>query len=84
MIKVYLYGKLRRFTGNVDPSRDSTTCVVVERGDSIADVIRRIGIPDDEVGPNIFLNGRYSPQSQKINDGDRLGIFPDDMPMILV
>ena len=84
MIEVYLYGKLRRFTDNPDPSRDSITCVATEKGDSIADIIRRIGISDDEVGPNIFLNGRYSPQSEKVKDGDRLGIFPDDMPMIII
>jgi len=84
MIEVYLYGKLRRFTDNLDPSCDSITCVATKRGDSIADIIRRIGIADDEIGPNIFLNGRYSPQSEKVNDGDRLGIFPDDMSMIII
>jgi hypothetical protein len=84
MIEVHLYGKLRRFAGNPDPSRDSITCVAAKKGDSIADIIRRIGISGNEVGPNIFLNGRYSPQSRKVNNGDRLGIFPDDMPMIIV
>ena len=84
MIEVYLYGKLRRFTDNLDPSRDSITYIATKKRDSIADIIRRIGISDDEVGPNIFLNGRYSPQSRKVSNGDRLGIFPDDMPMIIV
>ena len=84
MLKVYLYGKLRRFADNLDPSRDSITCVATKKGDSIADIIRRIGISGNEVGPNIFLNGRYSPQSRKVNNGDRLGIFPDDMPMIII
>ena len=84
MIEVYLYGKLRRFTDNLDPSRDSVTHVNGRKGDSIADITRRIGIPDNEIGPIIFLNGRYSPLSRKVNDGDRLGIFPDNMPMIIV
>ena len=84
MIEVYLYGKLRRFTENLDPSRDSITCVATKRGDSITDIIQRIGIAGDEIGPNIFLNGRYSTQSEKVSDGDRLGIFPDDMPMIII
>jgi len=84
MIEVRLYGKLRRFTDNLDPSRDSIIHIVNENGDSIADIIRRIGIPDNEVGPNIFLNGEYSPQSRKVHNGDRLGMFPDDMPMIMV
>jgi hypothetical protein len=84
MIEVHLYGKLRRFTDNLDPSRDSITCIATKKGDSIADIIRRIGISGNEVGPNIFLNGRYSPQSGKVNNGDRPGIFLDDMPMIVV
>lgn len=84
MIEVHLYGKLRRFTDNLDPARDSVIQVTTEKGDSVADIIRRIGIPDNEVGPIIFVNGRYSPQSRQVDDGDRLGIFPDDMPMIIV
>jgi len=84
MIEVHLHGKLRRFTDNLDPSRDSVIHVTNGKGDSIADIIRRIGIPDNEVGPNLFLNGEYSPQSRKVHHGDRLGIFPDDMPMIMV
>ncbi len=83
MIEVYLYGKLRRFTDNLDPSRDSITYIATKKVDSIAGIIWRIGISDDEVGPNIFLNGRYSPQSRKVSNGDRPGIFPDDMPMIM-
>ena len=84
MIEVHLYGKLRRFTDNLDPSRDSIVHIATENGDSIADIIQRIGIPGNEVGTNIFLNGEYSPQSRKISNGDRLGVFPDDMQMILV
>jgi len=84
VIEVHLYGKLRRFTDNLDPARDSIINITSENGDSIADIIQRIGIPCNEVGTNIFLNGEYSPQSRKVHSGDRLGIFPDDMQMILV
>ena len=44
MIEVHLYGKLRRFTDNLDPSRDSITYVTTKKGDSIADTTRCIGI----------------------------------------
>jgi len=84
MVEVHLYGKLRRFTDKPDPACDSIINIHSENGDSIADIIRRIGIPGNEVGTNIFLNGEYSPQSRKVHNGDRLGIFPDDMQMILV
>jgi hypothetical protein len=84
MIEVYLYGKLRRFTDNQDPSRDSIVHVPTEDGDTIEDIVRRIGIPFEELGSNIFLNGRLFPLEMKAKVGDRLGIFPDDMQMIIV
>ncbi len=82
MIEVHLYGKLRRFTDNPDPSRDSIVNVPVKNGDSIETIAQRIGIPLEELGSNIFLNGEYSALERKVSDGDRLGIFPDDMKLL--
>ena len=82
MIEVHLYGKLRRFTDSVDPFGDSIVNVLVKNGDSIETIVQRIGIPFEEVGTNIFLNGEYSALERKVRDGDRLGIFPDDMKLL--
>jgi molybdopterin converting factor small subunit len=82
MIEVHLYGKLRRFTDNQDPSRDSIITAPVRDGDSIESIVQRIGIPPEELGNNIFLNGKYSALERKVSDGDRLGIFPDDMQLL--
>jgi len=82
MIKVHLYGKLRRFTDNQDPSRDSIITAPVRDGDSIESIVQRIGIPFEKLGNNIFLNGKYSALERKVSDGDRLGIFPDDMQLL--
>ena len=82
MIEVHLYGKLRRFTNNQDPTRDSTVYIPVEEGDTIEDIVKRIGIPHDELGSNIFVNGEYSALERKVNDGDRLGVFPDNMQLL--
>ncbi len=84
MIEVHLYGKLRRFTDNHDPTRDSIIYVSVEDGDTIGDIIRRIGIQIGEIGSNIFLNGEYSALGRIVKDGNRLGIFSDNMAMIIV
>ncbi len=84
MIGVHLYGKLRRFTDNQDPTRNSIVYILVEEGDTIEDIVRRIGISVEEIGSNIFLNGEYSPLGRGVNDRDRLGIFPDNMAMIIV
>lgn len=82
MIEVHLYGKLRRFTDNLDPAKDSIIRLPVKNGDTIEHIIRRIGIPSAELGSNIFLNSEYSALSRKVNDGDRLGIFPDNMQLL--
>ena len=84
MIEVHLYGKLRRFTDNQDPTRNSIVYILVEEGDTIEDIVRRIGISVEEIGSNIFLNGEYSPLGRGVNDRDRLGIFPDNMAIIIV
>ena len=82
MIETHLYGKLRCFSDSSDPRRESIIRVPLEEGDTIRDVIERIGIPLDDLGLNIFLNGEYSNLSRPVRDGDRLGIFPDDMQLL--
>ena len=82
MIEVHLYGKLRRFSDNLDPTRDSIVNLPVEEGDTIEDILRRIGIPNEEIGSNIFLNGEYSALKRRVRDGDRLGVFPDNMQLL--
>ena len=82
MIEVHLYGKLRRFSDNQDPTGDSIVYVPVGESDTIDDIFRRIGIPHEELGSNIFLNGTYSSLGKKVKDGDRLGVFPNDMQLL--
>lgn len=82
LIEVHLYGKLRRFSENRNPRRESMVHVPVEEGDTIGDIIRRIGIPMDEIGRNVFLNGEYSQLSRAVRDDERLGLFPDDMQLL--
>lgn len=82
MIEVHLYGKLRRFSKDQDHKGESTVLVTVRNGDRIADIIERIGIPMKEVGNLIFLNGKYSTQTRIVSDGDRLGLFPNDMQLL--
>jgi molybdopterin converting factor small subunit len=82
MVEVHLYGKLRRFTDNLDPARDSIVRVPAKKGDTIEDIVKHIGIPFEELGSNIFLNGEYSALERKVKDGDRLGIFPDNMQLL--
>ncbi|MDH4208140.1 MAG: MoaD/ThiS family protein [Anaerolineae bacterium] len=82
MIEVHLYGRLRRFADKQDPTSDSVLHLPVKGGETIEDIVRRIGISREELGRNIFLNGQLSALSREVGDGDRLGLFPWDMSLL--
>ncbi|MCW4050428.1 MAG: hypothetical protein NWE89_11910 [Candidatus Bathyarchaeota archaeon] len=82
MIEIHLYGKLRRFSEQKSPLQESVVFFDIHDGDSIRSVVERIGISLDELGSNIFLNGEYSGLERPVKDGDRLGLFPNDMQLL--
>ena len=82
MIEVHLYGKLRRFSDSADPKSQSVAAVQWRQGNTVGQVIAKLAIPVNEVGSNIFLNGRYANLESPVQDGDRLGLFPDDMQLL--
>ncbi|TEU15732.1 MAG: hypothetical protein E3J21_12415 [Anaerolineales bacterium] len=82
MIEMHLYGKLRRFARDQDPTGYSIIHVPVQEGDTIQGVLEHLGVPMEEVGSNIFLNWQYSALTRKVEDGDRLAVFPDDMQLL--
>jgi len=56
--------------------------VPVKQGDTIRDLLVRLGVPLHEVGSNIFLNWQYSALSRRVPDSSRLAVFPDDMQLL--
>lgn len=82
MITVHLYGKLRRFATESGPASDSIVRISMETGEMIGGILKKIGIPEEELGSNIFLNGEYSGLTREVRSGDRLGVFPDDMQLL--
>ena len=44
-------------------------------------ILARMGIALEDTS-NIFLNGELSAPARSVSDGDRLGIFPDDMALL--
>ena len=81
-LDVYLYGKLRRFAASRRPDADSLIQVPVQEGDTIADILRRVGVPLEEVGNNVFLNWKLSDVDRAVQAGGRLAVFPDDMQLL--
>ena len=82
MIDVHLYGKLRRFAENRDVRSASIVPIEWEPGDTVSSVAARIGIPADELGSNLFVDGHYADLGSPVADGARLGLFPDDMQLL--
>jgi hypothetical protein len=82
MLAIHLYGKLRRFAADSAPTAASVVTMQHEEGDTVSSVVQRIGVPPGELGSNLFVNGRYASPGSPVSDGDRLGLFPDDMQLL--
>ncbi len=82
MIDVHLYGKLRQFADDPATTAQSIASVSWQPGDTVGEVVARLGIAETDLGSNVFLNGRYANLGSPVQDGDRLGLFPDDMQLL--
>lgn len=81
LIEVHLYGRLRRFAPDKDAAGESVVAVPVRDGETVEDVVRRMGMEPQELS-HIFLNAEYSGLQRKVGAGDRLGLFPFDMGLL--
>lgn len=80
-VEVRLYGEFRRYGRNAGVMGESICYVPVADGETIEDVVRRIGIDPANVS-HLFLNAQYSALTRKVKGGDRLAIFPRDMALL--
>ncbi len=81
-VEVHLYGSLRRFAQERDPAGDSVVFVATAAGETIGALAARIGIPLEEIGRNVFLNGELSSLEREVRGGERLALFPPDMNLL--
>ncbi len=58
-----------------EKSPENSDSFPVTEGETVSDVLERVGIPIDEV-KIVFINGRSSEFSTALSDGDRVGVFP--------
>ncbi|MDO8691389.1 MAG: MoaD/ThiS family protein [Dehalococcoidia bacterium] len=80
-IEVRLFGKLRRLARRSEVSAESIVRVKAKAGENILGILDRLGISGAEVS-NVFLNGTLVELDEPVGDGDRLGIFPDNMGLL--
>lgn len=81
MIEVWLYGQLRRLAPRSGATEDSVVKVPVQAGDTIEEVVRRVGIEPAQVR-HLFLNHQYSSLHRPVKPGDRLAVFGADMALL--
>ncbi len=107
MIKLHLYGDLRRHAQGKTAGGQSVVQLPIGNGETVGSVLREVGIDPTEVG-QIFLNGKllntrcsmafwlgYQSAKERVpvgksyldapvHSGDRLGVFPTKMAMLVV
>ena len=81
-VEVHLYGSLRRFAQERDPAGDSVVLVAATAGETIGALAARMGIPFEEIGRNVFLDGALSSLDREVRGGERLALFPPDMNLL--
>jgi molybdopterin converting factor small subunit len=72
-VKAKLFALLRRFRPEVGLGEPFP--VTLPHGATVGDLIREIGVPEDEV-KLVFVNGLFRDLDYVLSDGDELGIFP--------
>jgi sulfur-carrier protein len=72
-IEIHLFASLSKFLpkGAVDKS----FMLEINDGACVKDIVNQIGIPQNNV-KLVFINGIHAKDTDRFNDGDRLGLFP--------
>jgi hypothetical protein len=71
-----------RYAPDADPRSESVIDVAHRARDTVLLIVERVGIPLAELGANVFVNGRYADLATPVEDGARIGLFPDDMQLL--
>lgn len=72
-IHVKLSTTLRKYVPDYAPEKGLE--LDIEKSSSPADIATQLGLPFDEI-KFIMLNGRATPMTSALQDGDRLAFFP--------
>ncbi len=83
-ITVKLYGDLRDLASRKDSMTESIGLLELDDLDAPADVsqlLNVLGLRESKVS-HIFVNRKYSSTTKKVNDGDRVALFPPDMGLL--
>ena len=82
-ILVKIFGDLREKIEGFEVTNSLPLNLHIDSDDvnNVADILEKYGIEKEETG-HLFVNGIYSGFSKKVNDGDRVGLFPSNMKLL--
>ena len=82
-IKIKLFGELREKLKNKSPTGGAPITLNIENEniERVSDILKKFVIDESETS-HIFVNGIYSGFSKKVNDKDRVAIFPKRMGLL--
>ncbi|MBN2295761.1 MAG: MoaD/ThiS family protein [Pirellulales bacterium] len=69
-VNLRVFATFRRYVNNAEEVE-----VGIEKGDTVAEVLDRLGIPADEARI-IFVDGRKSGLAKKLAGGETVSVFP--------
>lgn len=72
-VEVKLYANLAKLLPSGSQKKQSI--VIVRKGATIADLLEKLKIPS-EVSNVIMLNGKQCDKNTKLNEGDKISVFP--------
>jgi hypothetical protein len=81
MIEIHLYGLLREIVPGSIASEDTILKIESQENEEFRQLIDRLGLDISDIG-DCFINGKLAQQYDRINNGDRVGLFPFNMRLI--
>ena len=82
-ILVKFFGDLRKKIEGFDVKNSLPLNLHIDSNgiNTIADILNKYAIEKEETG-HLFVNGIYSGFKKKVKDGDRVGLFPNNMKLL--
>ena len=82
-IEVRLFGELREKVKNQTVTGGAPITMIIKNKEikTVSDILKKFIIDESETS-HIFVSGIYSGFGKKVNDGDRVAIFPKRMGLL--
>jgi len=84
-VLVKLYGKLKENLKKSDLDESLPLSINIDPGEVhyVYDILEKFALTEEELS-HIFVNSKYCGIDKKVNNGDRVGLFPKNMALLFV